>query len=145
MSASTPQPIIALIAAAARNGVIGRAGVMPWRMPSDLKTFRRLTLDKPVVMGRKTFQSIGKPLPGRDNIVITRDAAFTAAGIQVTGSLDAAVDLARAAAIRSGLRLKVCSSARSRRQRSICAWWPDSSSAGTACSTPSITRRSGRL
>lgn len=63
---------IALIVCAARNGVIGRGGQMPWRMPSDLKHFKVLTLGKPVVMGRKTYQSIGKALPGRSNIVVSR-------------------------------------------------------------------------
>ena len=67
-------------------------------MPSDLKTFRRLTLGKPVIMGRKTFQSIGKPLDGRDNIVVTRDPAFAAAGVEVAASLDAAIVRARALA-----------------------------------------------
>ena len=67
---------LALIVAAAENGVIGLKGRMPWRLPSDLKTFRRLTLGKPVIMGRKTFQSIGKALDGRLNIVISRDSDF---------------------------------------------------------------------
>lgn len=87
---------IALIVAAAENGVIGRGGQLPWRMPSDLKTFRRLTMGKPIVMGRKTFQSIGKPLDGRDNIVITRDPSFQAPdGVRMARSLDDALRIAR--------------------------------------------------
>lgn len=85
---------VSIIVAAAENGVIGRGGELPWRIPSDLKTFRRLTLGKPVIMGRKTFASLGKPLPGRDNIVVTRDPAFAADGVQVAASLDAALALA---------------------------------------------------
>ena len=98
-----PDIIIALIVAAAENGVIGRAGRLPWHMPSDLKTFRRLTLGKPIVMGRKTFASIGKPLDGRDNIVVTRDPAFTSPGIEVVPSLDAALALAETLAARRGV------------------------------------------
>jgi dihydrofolate reductase len=93
---------IALIVAAAENGVIGRGGRLPWRMPSDLKTFRRLTLGKPVVMGRRTLQSIGRALDGRDNIVVTRNAAFTAPGIEVAPTLEAALALARGHAARRG-------------------------------------------
>jgi dihydrofolate reductase len=86
-----PRRHISLIVAAAENGVIGRAGQLPWRQPTDLKTFRRLTLDKPVIMGRKTFQSIGRPLDRRVNIVVTRDVAFSASGVVCVPSLDAAV------------------------------------------------------
>ena len=87
---------ISLIVAAAENGVIGRNGVMPWRLPSDLKTFRRLTMGKPVIMGRKTFQSIGKALDGRLNIVVSRDAAFQAPGAIVLASLAVAITQAKA-------------------------------------------------
>ncbi len=87
--------MISLIVAAAENDVIGREGRMPWRIPSDLKTFRRLTLGKPVIMGRKTFQSLGKPLDGRFNIVVTRDPLFKAEGAAVVRSLEAAIDLAK--------------------------------------------------
>jgi dihydrofolate reductase len=94
-----PTPIsIALVVAAAENGVIGRGGGLPWRIPSDLKTFRRLTLGKPIIMGRKTYQAIGKPLDQRDNIVVTRDPAFQAAGVIVAGSLAEALANARALA-----------------------------------------------
>ncbi len=68
--------IISLVVAVADNGVIGRDGRLPWRISSDLKTFRRLTMGKPLIMGRRTFQSLKKPLDGRDNIVVTRDADF---------------------------------------------------------------------
>lgn len=82
---------IALIAALARNGVIGRDNQLPWRLSADLKHFRRLTMGKPVIMGRKTWASLGRPLPGRRNIVVTRDAAFRADGCVVTHSIDAAL------------------------------------------------------
>ena len=89
---------IAIIVAAAENDIIGRLGQMPWRMPSDLRHFRRLTLGKPVIIGRKTFQSIGGPLDGRDTIVVTRDPGFTADGVLVATSLEGAIALARACA-----------------------------------------------
>lgn len=72
--------MISLIVAVAENGVIGRNGDLPWRIPADLKFFKAVTMGKPIVMGRKTWQSIGRPLPGRDNIVITRDRNFAAPG-----------------------------------------------------------------
>ena len=96
------EPIVVIVVAAAENGVIGRGGRLPWRIPSDLKAFKRLTLGKPVIMGRKTFASIGRPLPGRDNIVVTRDAAFMADGVEVAGSLDAAIAIATRCAIARG-------------------------------------------
>lgn len=80
-----------MVVAIARNGVIGRDGGLPWQMPSDLKTFRRLTMGKPMIMGRRTFASLGRPLDGRDNLVVTRDPGFTAAGIEVFPSFEAAV------------------------------------------------------
>jgi dihydrofolate reductase len=83
--------------------VIGRGGALPWRIPSDLRLFRRLTLGKPVIMGRKTFESIGKPLDGRDDIVVTRDPAFHAAGVIVKSTLAAAIDEARTLAAGRGL------------------------------------------
>ncbi|MGZ8410445.1 MAG: dihydrofolate reductase [Hyphomicrobium sp.] len=91
-----------LIVAVARNGVIGRHGQLPWRMPSDLKTFRRLTMGKPIVMGRKTFESIGRPLDGRDNIVITRNPHFEAEGVSVFNDVAEALVLARALARTNG-------------------------------------------
>ena len=95
-------PVVCLIVAAAENGVIGANGKMPWHLPSELKYFRARTIGKPVVMGRKTFQSIGKALPGRDNIVVTRDGTFAAPDVAVAGSLTAGLDLARVAAARLG-------------------------------------------
>jgi dihydrofolate reductase len=89
---------VTIVLAVSRNGVIGRAGRLPWRMPSDLKHFRSTTLGKPVIMGRKTFQSIGRPLDGRTNIVVSRDASFAAAGVIVTTSLEDAITKARAVA-----------------------------------------------
>ena len=86
---------IVLVVAVAGNGVIGRDGDLPWRLPSDLKRFKQLTLGKPVVMGRKTWDSIGRPLPGRPNIVVTRDPAFSAPGATVVASLDEAIAAAR--------------------------------------------------
>jgi dihydrofolate reductase len=92
---------LSLIAAVARNGVIGRDNQIPWRLPSDLKRFKALTLGHPVVMGRKTFQSIGRPLPGRDNIVVSRHG-FRADGALVVSSLDEGLELAQAKAGQGG-------------------------------------------
>ena len=89
------KPPIVLIAAVAENGVIGRGNALPWRLRSDMQHFRALTMGKPVIMGRKTFLSLGKPLKGRTTIVVTRDRAFTAAGAVVAPSLDAALSAAR--------------------------------------------------
>jgi dihydrofolate reductase len=86
---------IVLVVAVAENGVIGRNGRLPWRMPTDLKRFRKVTMGKPVIMGRKTYESIGKPLDGRDNIVITRQQNFAAPGVHVVASVEAALALAR--------------------------------------------------
>jgi len=88
-------PRIAFVVAVAENGVIGRSGQLPWRLPTDLKRFRKLTLGKPVIMGRKTYESIGKPLDGRDNIVITRQKNFSAAGVHVAASIADALALGR--------------------------------------------------
>jgi dihydrofolate reductase len=94
---------IVIIAAVAENGVIGRGGTMPWRLKSDMKHFRALTRDKPVVMGRKTYLSVDvKPLPGRTNIVVTRDRQFTAPGVLVAPSLEIALEAAHGDALRRG-------------------------------------------
>lgn len=83
---------LTLIAAMARNHVIGSHGDIPWYLPADLKYFKKMTMGKPVIMGRKTFDSIGKPLPGRDIIVITRNPdAYKVEGVQVVDSIDAAI------------------------------------------------------
>lgn len=93
---------IVIVVAVADNGVIGREGVLPWRMPSDLKRFRTMTMGKPVIMGRKTFQGLKKPLDGRDNIVVTRNAGWTAPGAIAAPTLEAAIALARDLAARRG-------------------------------------------
>jgi dihydrofolate reductase len=97
-SAISPQ--IVFVVAVAENGAIGRDNAMPWHLKSDLKRFKAITLNRPVIMGRKTFVSIGRPLPGRTNIVVTRDKKFQAPGIVVATSLDAAHDIARGDALR---------------------------------------------
>jgi dihydrofolate reductase len=80
-----------LIVARARNGVIGRDNQLPWHLPEDLKYFKRTTMGAPVIMGRKTHESIGRPLPGRRNLVVTRDAARRFDGCETAGSLEEAV------------------------------------------------------
>ena len=80
--------------ARADNGVIGRDGGLPWRLPADLKRFKAMTLGRPMVMGRKTFESFPAPLPGRRHIVLTRDRSWTAAGAEVVHDVDAALALA---------------------------------------------------
>lgn len=85
------KPRLTLVVAVSENGIIGRDGGLPWRLPEDLKHFRRITLGNTVLMGRKTFESLGKPLEGRGNWVLTRDAAFAPAGAQVFRDLDAAL------------------------------------------------------
>ena len=99
----TAQARLAFVVAVAENGVIGREGHLPWRLPSDLKRFRALTLGKPVIMGRKTYASIGKPLAGRDNIVVSRQPNFQAPGITVVASIEEAIDLGRRLAARKGV------------------------------------------
>jgi dihydrofolate reductase len=84
-------PLVTLVVAAADNGVIGRANALPWHLPDDLKRFKQLTLGKPIVMGRKTFESIGRPLPGRQNIVVTRDTNYQRDGVTVVHDVEAAV------------------------------------------------------
>ena len=93
---------LSLVVAVAKNGVIGTKNDLPWRISDDLKWFKSVTLGKPVVMGRKTFESIGKPLPGRDNIVITRSHAFRAEGVFITRRVESAVKLAQACAREAG-------------------------------------------
>jgi len=77
-----------LVVAVARNGVIGRDNHLPWRLPDDMAYFKRVTMGNPVIMGRRTYESIGKPLPGRTNIVVTHNAAYEAPGCIVVHSLD---------------------------------------------------------
>ena len=86
-------PKVYLVAAVAQNGVIGKDGGLPWQLPEDLRHFKRLTLGHPIIMGRRTWQSLGKPLPGRENIVVTRRAGYDAPGAAVASSLEAALGL----------------------------------------------------
>lgn len=95
---------LVLVAAVANNGVIGRGNALPWRLKSDLKHFRQLTLGKPVLMGRRTFESIGRPLPGRTNIVVSRDARFSAAGVLAAARLEDALAAAVGDALRRNVR-----------------------------------------
>ena len=94
----TAGPMISLLVAATENGVIGRENGMPWHLPDDLKHFKALTVAKPVLMGRKTFDSIGRPLPGRTNLVLTRTAGWSVPGVTVVPDLDAAIRAAGSAA-----------------------------------------------
>ena len=94
-----PSPRLTLIAARARNGAIGRDNSLPWQLPEDLAHFKATTLGHPIVMGRRTFESIGRPLPGRRSIVLTRDPVWAHPGCDRAGSLDEAIALcARAGA-----------------------------------------------
>jgi dihydrofolate reductase len=88
-----PGPRIYLVAAVASNGIIGANGGLPWHLPEDLAHFKRLTLGHPVIMGRRTWESLKGPLPGRDNIVVTRTPGYEAAGAAVASSLEAALAL----------------------------------------------------
>lgn len=91
--------LVSMIAGVARNGVIGAAGTIPWKIPSDMAFFKRTTMGKPIIMGRKQYESVGRPLPGRTNIVVTRQAGYQPEGVVVVGSLDAALEQARAIAL----------------------------------------------
>lgn len=86
---------ISIIVAASENNVIGINNMLPWRLPTDLKYFKSTTLGKPIVMGRKTFESLGKPLPGRPNIVITRQKEFQPEGAYVVGSVEEGIEKAK--------------------------------------------------
>ena len=94
---------IVLVAAIGENNVIGRDGQLPWRLKSDLQHFRKLTINKPVIMGRKTYASIGKPLKDRTNIVLTSDLGFAAPGTVLATSMDEALALARQDAAARGV------------------------------------------
>lgn len=87
------RPALVLVAAMARNGVIGHQGHMPWHLPADLRHFKNVTTGHPVLMGRKTFEAIGKPLPGRRNIVISRSSPDLPTAVELAGSLDEALAL----------------------------------------------------
>lgn len=94
--------LISLIVAAAKNRCIGINNALPWYLPEDLKYFKRVTMGKPIIMGRKTFESIGKLLPGRTNIVITHNKSYSREGIKVATSLDEALHIAEAVALIDG-------------------------------------------
>lgn len=94
---------LALIAARAANGVIGKDNAMPWHLPEDLQYFKRQTLSKPVIMGRKTFESLGRPLPGRENLVVSR-SGYEAEGARVFSDLPAALDEAMSIAEAKGAK-----------------------------------------
>jgi dihydrofolate reductase len=110
--------MLTLIVARARNGVIGRDNQLPWRLPEDLAHFKRTTMGRPIVMGRKTWESIGRPLPGRRSLVVSRDPHYAAPGAEVVTSLDEA--LARTAAepevfVIGGAQLYAAAAARAQR------------------------------
>jgi dihydrofolate reductase len=88
--------VLTLIVARARNGVIGRGNQLPWRLPEDLAHFKRTTMGRPIVMGRKTWESIGRPLPGRRSVVVSRDPGYAAPGAEVVSSVAAALALTAA-------------------------------------------------
>lgn len=93
---------LSVIVAVAENGVVGRNNALPWHIPADLQYFKRNTLGKPIVMGRKTYESIGKPLPGRTNIVVSANPEYSAEGVQVVSSLQQALALAENIALIDG-------------------------------------------
>jgi dihydrofolate reductase len=100
---SKPGPVIALVVAIGENGAIGRGGDLPWKLSTDLRYFRNVTLRKPIIMGRRTFESFPRALDQRLNIVLSRDPAYLAPGAMVVPSLDAALDTARSAAQQAGV------------------------------------------
>jgi dihydrofolate reductase len=102
-TAAARDPIIALVVARAENGAIGVGGDLPWRLSTDLKQFRKVTLGKPIIMGRRTFMSLPRALDGRANIVLTRNAAFVAPGAVMAYNLEEALDVARKAAANAGV------------------------------------------
>lgn len=93
---------LALIVAVAKNGVIGCDNKLPWHIPEDLKWFKDNTMGKPMIMGRKTFESLGRPLPGRPHIVVTRNPEFQYEGVQMVPTIEEAVDLAQELAMEMG-------------------------------------------
>ena len=100
-------PLLTIVVAVAENGVIGASGELPWRISDDLRWFKRVTMGKPVIMGRKTYESIGKPLPGRKNIVLTRSDCDFAEGVARAATIDDARSMAAEEAIASGVT-EVC-------------------------------------
>ncbi len=102
-NAAPRDPIIALVVARGENGAIGIGGNLPWRLSTDLKQFRKLTLGKPIIMGRRTFQSLGRALDQRVNIVLSRDPGLAAPGAIVAGSLEEGLEHGRRAALEAGV------------------------------------------
>jgi len=94
---------IAMIVGVAENGVIGSDQTIPWRIPSDMAFFKRTTMGKPIIMGRKQYETVGRPLPGRSNIVVTRQQGYQPEGVVVVPSLEAALAMARAIAERDSI------------------------------------------
>lgn len=94
--------MLCMIAAVADNGVVGRDNKLPWCLPADLRYFKRVTMGKPIMMGRRTFESIGRPLPGRSNIVVSRQPGLQLPGVQVVGNVEAGLELASAIAETDG-------------------------------------------
>ena len=101
---SSPVPVVSLIAAMSENRVIGRGGNLPWNLPEDLQRFRRITRGHPVILGRKTYDSIGRPLPERLNLVVTRQSGWSAPGVEVHATLDSALERALSDARARGLQ-----------------------------------------
>lgn len=93
---------VTLVVAVADNGVIGRGNALPWDLPDDLKHFKQTTMGRPIIMGRKTFESIGRPLPGRLNIILTRSTDWQAAGVSTAATIADAIDLAEQQALIDG-------------------------------------------
>ena len=93
---------VAIVVAVADNDVIGRGNALPWDLPDDLQHFKRTTVGRPIIMGRKTFESIGRPLPGRLNIILTRDGNWQAPGVSVATSMEQAIDIAEGKALLDG-------------------------------------------
>lgn len=100
---SGASPLVIAIVAVAKNGVIGARGGLPWRISSDSKRFKALTMGKPLILGRRTFEALPRPLPGRELVVVTRDPSFSAPGAHVAQSPKAALALAREIAANSGV------------------------------------------
>ena len=98
-----PEITIAMIAAVSENGVIGVDGEMPWYIPSDFAHFKRITMGKPIIMGRKQFETVGKPLPGRGNIIISRQAGYQPDGVIVINDFEAAIAHAKTIALADGV------------------------------------------
>ena len=93
---------VAIVVAVADNGVIGRGNALPWDLPDDLQHFKQTTMGRPIIMGRKTFESIGRPLPGRLNIILTRDSTWHTPGVSVATSMEQAIEIAERQALIDG-------------------------------------------